>query len=109
MLLIHLDKLTPRISYIFKHICIRILGIEPSFSTSIEEFIAHIGPKISYGKKPMGNELFFQSYGLLEQQGFESFDITVKKWGDTFGFFSVSNYSALPFDIFAASFYINPW
>lgn len=106
MLLIHIDKITPRISYIFKHICLRILGIETSFTTGLADFIAHTGPKISYGKKPMGNELFFQSYGLLEQQGFESFDISVKKWGDTFGFFSVSNSSALPFDIFSASFYM---
>lgn len=106
MLLIHIDKITPRVSYIFKHICLRILGIEATFSTALEEYIAHKGPKISYGKKPMGNELFFQSYGLLEQQGFDSFDITVKKWGDTYGFFSVSNASALPFDIFSASFYM---
>src|SRR5690606_32009299 len=106
MLLIHLDKLTPRTSYIFKHICISILGIEVSFSTVLEEFIAHKEPKISYGKRSMGNELFFQSYGLLEQQGFESFDISVKKWDETFGFFSVSSSSALPFDIFAASFYM---
>ncbi len=106
MLLIYTQKVTPRISYIFKHICLRILGIEILFTCVIEEFIAHVGPKISYGKKPMGNELFFQSYGLLEQQGFESIDITVKKWGNTFGFFSVSSQSILPFDIFSASFYM---
>ncbi|MDC8001014.1 hypothetical protein POV26_08190 [Aequorivita todarodis] len=106
MLLIYTQKLTPRISYIFKHICLRILGIEVAFTSVIEEFIAHLGPKISYGKKPLGNELFFQSYGLLEQQGLESIDFTVKKWGDTFGFFSVSNSSGLPFDIFSASFYM---
>ena len=106
MLLIYTQKLTPRISYIFKHICLRILGIEVQFTSVMEAFIAHIGPKISYGKKPLGNELFFQSYGLLEQQGLESIDFTVKKWGSTFGFFSVSNSSGLPFDIFSASFYM---
>src|SRR5690554_5704912 len=86
MLLIHIDKITPRISYIFKHICLRILGIEVSFTTGLADFIAHTGPKISYGKKPMGNELFFQSYGLLEQQGFESFDVNVKKWAKLLAF-----------------------
>ena len=106
MLLIHARKVTPRISYIFKHICLRILGVEISFTTALEDFISFPGPKISYGKKPLGNELFFQSYGLLEQQGIESIDITVKKWDDTFGFFSVSPNSALPFDIFSASFYM---
>ncbi|AFL81366.1 hypothetical protein Aeqsu_1891 [Aequorivita sublithincola DSM 14238] len=106
MLLIYTQKLTPRISYIFKHICLRVLSIEIEFTSVIEEFIAHAGPKISYGKKPLGNELFFQSYGLLEQQGFESVEIAVKKWGNTFGFFSVSNLSTLPFDIFSSSFYM---
>ncbi len=106
MLLIYTQKLTPRISYIFKHIGIRILGIELTFTSVIEEFIAHSGPKISYGKKPLGNELFFQSYGLLEQQGLEAIDFTVKKWNDTYGFFSVSPSSGLPFDIFASSFYM---
>lgn len=106
MLLIYTQKLTPRISYIFKHICLRILGIDVVFTSGIEEFIAHTGPKISYGKKPMGNELFFQSHGLLEQQGLEAIEVTVKKWDDTYGFFSVSHSSGLPFDIFAASFFM---
>lgn len=106
MLLIYTQKLTPRISYIFKHICLRILGIDVLFTSVIEEFIAHTGPKISYGKKPLGNELFFQSEGLLEQQGLEAIEVTVKKWKDTYGFFSVSNSSALPFDIFSSSFFM---
>ena len=106
MLLIHARKVTPRFSYIFKHICLRILRIETSFTTALEDFISYPGAKISYGKKPLGNELFFQSYGLLEQQGIESIDFNVKKWDETFGFFSVSSNSALPFDIFSASFYM---
>lgn len=106
MLLIHTQKVTPRISYIFKHICLRILGIDVTFTSAIEEFIVHHGPKLSYGKKQMGNELFFQSHGLLEQQGIEDIDVTVKKWNNTYGFFSVSNTSSLPYDIFAASFYM---
>lgn len=106
MLLIYVKRETSRISYIFKHVCVRILGFDISFTTSLEEFIAHSGPKISYGKKPLGNELFFQSSGLLEQQGIESVDLIVKKWEDSVGFFPVSDNSCLPFDIFSASFYL---
>lgn len=106
MLLVHTKKVTPRISYIFKHICSRILGIEVSFTTTLEGFVAHSGPKISYGKVPLGNELFFQSYGLLEQQGVESIEVYVKKWEETYGFFEVSSASALPFDIFSMSFFL---
>lgn len=106
MLLIYIQKKTPRISYIFKQICLRILGIQVNFTSDIEKFNSYIGPKISYGNKALDDELFFQSYGLLEQQGFEAIDITVKKWDDTYGFFSVSNNSTLRFDIFSASFYM---
>ncbi len=106
MLLIYTPKTTHRVTYTFKHICIRILGIEVNFTNVIEEFIAHAGPKLSYGKKSLGNELFIQSYGLLTQQGFESIDITVRDWEETKCFFSVTEKSRLPFDIFSASFYL---
>lgn len=106
MLLIYTPKLTPRISYIFKHICIRILGIEVSFTSAIEEFISQPTYKLSYAKQPLGNELFIQSHGFLNQQGFDSEPVTVKPWGKTFCFFSSGSKSSLPFDIFAASFYM---
>jgi len=106
MLLIYSLKTTQRITYIFKHICFRILGIEVNFTNVIEDFIAYSGPKLSYGKKELGDELFIQSTELLMQDGFESIDITVKDWGETTCFFAVGKNSSLPFDIFAASFYL---
>jgi hypothetical protein len=106
MLLIFTQKATPRLTYVFKHVFTRILGIEIDFTSTIEVFVAHSGAKMSYGKQPMGNELFFQSEGLLVQQGIESVDVTVKVWEDTSCFFTVSSRSALPYDIFAASFYL---
>ncbi|GAB5401266.1 MAG: hypothetical protein Aureis2KO_28510 [Aureisphaera sp.] len=107
MLLVYTQKQTPRLDYSFKHICTRILGYTVSFTSVIETFIAHQGPKLSYGKVPMGNELFIQSQGLLFQQGFEDLEITVTPWEDSVGFFGVSGEkSALPFDIFSATFYL---
>ncbi len=106
MLLVYTPKITPRISYIFKHICIRLLGIEVNFTSAIEEFISQPTFKLSYAKQPLGNELFIQSHGLLDQQGFDSEDVNVKPWGKTYCFFSSGSKSALPFDIFSASFYL---
>ena len=106
MLLIHTPKTTSRLDYAFKHICTRILGVKVQFASVIEEFIAHQGPKLSYGKKPMGNEVFIQAHGLLTQQGFEDVDSTVQAWGDSFCFFPVRENSMLPFDIFSAAFYL---
>ena len=106
MLLVFAQQISPRMSYVFKHICTRILGIPVTFTSAIDIFIGHQGPKISYGNIALGNELFFQSQGILEEHGVESQEINVRPWDDTKGFFAVSNQSTLPFDIFAASFYL---
>ncbi len=106
MLLIYTQKLTPRIDYIFKQICCNMLGIEISFTSEIEKFISHNKPKISYGKVPLGSELFFESHGLLSENKIEPVSIDVSKWGYTYGFFRASDKSALSYDIFAASFYL---
>ncbi len=106
MLLIYTQKVTPRITYSFKHICTRVLGVDIKFTSKIEEFIAYEGMKFSYGKKRLGNELFFQSVDLLLEQGFSDVEIKVQDWEDTKCFFLASENSDLPFDIFAASFYL---
>ena len=43
MLLVYTHKITPRLNYIFKHVCTRILSFPVSFTTQVEEFIAHEG------------------------------------------------------------------
>ncbi len=107
MLLIYVQKITPRVSYIFKHICRRILGIEVDLTSKIEVFIAHDGPKFSYGKQPLGKELYFQSVELLFEHGLNAIDIHVLDWEETKCFFEVKHpNTALPYDIFAASFYL---
>jgi len=106
MLLIYTQKVTPRIIYVFKHICTHILGIPIKFTSKIEEFIAHDGAKLSYGRQALGNEFFIQNVDLLMEQGFSELEIKVQPWDDTVGFFPVPEASDLPFDIFAASFYL---
>jgi len=106
MLLIYTQKITPRIVYTFKHICTNILRISIKFTSKIEEFIAHEGMKLSYGKQALGNELFLQKVDLLIEQGLSEVEIKVQPWGDDSCFFPVSENSALPFDIFAASFFL---
>jgi hypothetical protein len=106
MLLVYTQKITPRITYAFRHICTRILGLETQFTSAIETFVAHSGSKLSYGKQPLASEMFIHSQGLLTQQGFETTDTVIKDWEDTKCFFSSISNSALPFDIFSASFYL---
>jgi hypothetical protein len=106
MLLIYTHKITPRLTYVFKHIFTRILDIPISFTTKIEDFIAHDSLKFSYTKQILGNELFIKSNDFLFNQGIDYMDITVSNWGTTPCFFYASAPSAIPFDIFAASFYL---
>jgi hypothetical protein len=106
MLLVYTHKITPRLKYTFKHICKRILGLEVSFTSKVEDFIAHNSLKMSYAKQPLSNELFVRSNGLLFENGLSDLDISVQPWGHTKGFFATGDRSDLPFDIFAASFYL---
>ena len=106
MLLVYTHKITPRLRYTFKHICKRILGVEVSFTSKVEDFIAHDSIKMSYTKQPLSSEIFIRSHSLLFEQGLSDIDITIQNWEDTKGFFPTGEKSHLPFDIFAASFYL---
>jgi len=106
MLLVYTHKITPRLTYIFKHICTRILNIEVDFTAKVEDMIAHNGLKLSYTKQALGNELFIRSNDLLFNQGIDYLDINVVKWGEDPCFFQTNIGSDIPCDFFAASFYL---
>ena len=106
MLLIYTHKITPRFSYVMRHIFVKILGVEIKFTTLVEDFIRHKGPKITYTKQPLQNEFFIRSNDLLFEQGINQFDVNVDQWDNVPCFFSTGLRSNIPFDIFAASFFL---
>jgi len=106
MLLVYTHKITPRLRYVFKQVCTRILGISVDFTTGIEEFIAHNSLKMSYTRQPLGNEIFVKCHELLFEQGLSDVEINVHDWDQTKCFFPTNEKSSLPYDIFAASFYL---
>lgn len=106
MLLVYTHKVTKRFSYIARQIFVNMLGSEVEFTTKVEDFIKHTGPKITYTKKPLQNEFFIRSNDLLFERGINDFEIDVFKWDDLPCFFSAGERSNIPFDIFAASFYL---
>lgn len=105
-LLIYVPKITPRINYTFRQVCKRILGFNINFTTKIETFISYDGPKFSYTSQRLGNEVFIQSYGILEEQGINDMEILISEWKGEPYFFRTSKQSDIPFDIFSASFYL---
>ncbi len=80
MLLIYTPKITPRLTYTFKHFFTRILLLEVQFTTKVDEFVAHNGLKITYAKQPLGTEFFIQSHQLLFEQGINHIEINVSSW-----------------------------
>lgn len=106
MLLVFCQKITPRVRYTFKHVFTTALGIEVDFTAKLETFIAYTGPKMSYGKAPLGNEYFIEAAPLLFELGVQDVTIEIKHLNDYSYFFESSKKSNFPFDVFAASFYL---
>lgn len=106
MLLIFTHKITNRLTYTAKQLFEKILGIEITFTTKVEDFIRHTGPKITYSKQPLQNEFFIRSNDLLFEQGINDLEIKIADWDGIPCFFASGEKSAIPYDIFSASFYL---
>ena len=106
MLLIYTHKITPRFSYIMRHMFTKILGIKIILTTTVEDFIKHKGPKITYTKQPLQNEFFVRSNDLLFEQGINAIDISINDWDGVPAFFATGERSSIPFDVFSAGFYL---
>ncbi|WP_245786977.1 polysaccharide deacetylase family protein [Maribacter stanieri] len=89
-----------------RHIFVNILGVELDFTTKVEEFIKHTGPKITYTKQPLQNEFFIRSNELLFEQGINDIQLNIADWDGVPCFFQAGEKSILPFDIFTASFFM---
>jgi len=106
MLLIYTHKITNRFTYTMKHLFVQLMGVEISFTTKVEDFIKHQGPKITYTKQPLQNEFFIRSNDLLLEQGINDIQVKVHEWNGIPCFFKTDERSNIPYDIFSASFYL---
>ena len=106
MLLVYTHKITPRITYIFKHIFENMLELTFSLTSAVEVFVAHSGPKMSYTDKSLGDEFNMTSHSLLFERGIIDQDLTVYDWQGIPAFYKTNDKSPIPYDIFAASFFL---
>ena len=104
--LIYSHKITPRLTYVFKHIFVRILNAQVQFTTDLEEFMAFEGVKINYSKVVIKDTFFVRCNDLLFEQRINDIEISIQKWEEVPCFFPAGTKSSIPFDIFAASFYL---
>ena len=78
MLLVYTHNITPRLRYVFKQVCTRILSIPIKFTSKVEKFVAHASIKLSYTNHQLGNEFHIKSHVLLFEQGLS--DVEINKY-----------------------------
>lgn len=106
MLLVYCEKITPRFRYVARLLLRDLLGQEIRFTNDVEEYLQTTIPKLNYSKNPLQSGLFIQASNILfETDIFQQEFQTAEKLG-TKVFFLSGKQSALPFDPFAASFFL---
>jgi hypothetical protein len=105
-ILIYTKSSTPRLKYTFDLIISDLLGMSYKLVHEREEFISYQGPKFSYCDHALGEEPFFYAARLLFERGIEDQQIAVFEWNGLKAFFATHPKHLMPFDPFAASFYL---
>lgn len=106
-LIIYVPKLTKRVQYIFDLMLREYLGIDMEFTTDAEHFTSSPKIKIQYGGQRIDGVVFFGAHSLLFQSGISEQPISHVKYNGITGLFKISDPSSvMPFDPFAASFYM---
>lgn len=108
MLLIFTEKITKRVQYIFDLIFEGLLGIEFEITSKTDDFRQYEGIRINYSKTRFDDALFFRSADLLFETGIEGQELNFfRREGKPKAFFPVyDSDSVMPFDPFAASFFL---
>lgn len=103
---IYVHKITPRVKYIFNLILKDSLGLSFELSTSIEEFKLFEGHKFSYSVHEIESNFHIAGSNLLFESGIREQTIQMQNHEQYFKYFFKTYHGALPFDFFAASFYL---
>ncbi len=107
MLLILTSSITSRLRYSVSLLFRELLGVEADLTTSPEDYNSFSGPKFSYSREPVADGLFIEAAGLLFESVIYPHELKVSRiQGMPVLFLSVDPRSALPFDPFAAAFYM---
>jgi len=108
MFLIYSDKITNRVRYAF-HLLMKDvlqLGDGLEFTSDFQHFEQHKGPGINYSNKQIEGKFNLMAARLLFETGITEQKIAVTKLEEYPIFFTTSARSVLPFDPFAAAFYM---
>ncbi len=105
MLLIYFHKPSARFTYIADFIFKNLCRFEINYTNNQQEFIRYKGAKFSYNETSIDEEINVFPHTLLFEKGIKQQNISLSTWHDITILFKNPN-SKIPFDIFAASFYL---
>jgi hypothetical protein len=105
MVNIFVIETTPRLEYAFRLVFETILERKVAFFTNPKEFNAAHGVKINYSDNKNEEGLYLKPAPLLFDSTINPINPQITRWGDLPAFFPTEK-SFLPFDLFAASFYL---
>jgi len=107
MILILVQKSTQRLRYTMRLVLTGILGLEYEITTNADDFQSFTGCKFTYGKSIKGNHPHFASTELLLETGIGNPNLQpIEHMGIKALFPVYDRSSALPYDPFAAAFFM---
>ena len=106
-MLIFVPKITNRLHYAFDFVMRNMLEESFELTTDAVRFRDFEGEKMSYGENPLWDEPFQKATKLLFEHDIYEQDLRPFDFMEVKGIFPVySHRSIMPFDVFAASFYL---
>ncbi len=103
---IYTHKITPRVKYIFNLIFKDCLGLEFKLTTNIHEYQSFNGYKFSYTLQEIAGDFHISAHSLLFESGIKEQTIQIYNHESYLKYFFKTYHNDLPFDMFAASFYL---
>ncbi len=103
---IYTHKTTPRVKYIFNLIFKDCLGLTFTITNSIEDYKVYEGNKFTYTNQELESEFHITACNLLFEYGIKEQTIQMQNHDLYHKYFFKTYHSALPFDLFAAAFYL---
>lgn len=107
MVTIFTQDISPRLNYISEHIFRNVLGTDYFITNEKKHFLEQKGLCINYSDEQLEKGIKITPQGLLSQKGIQPVsDISLSEWNGIFCLFTKNNDDPIPFDLFAASFYL---
>ncbi|HZF99791.1 MAG TPA: polysaccharide deacetylase family protein [Chitinophagales bacterium] len=106
MVLVYSPKQSPRLYYTVNLLLHELLELEYNITSDQNAFVNYDGPKINYGSRQFSDEIHLPPHPLLFESEVHQQRIESAEYKGINVIFSTPRGSALPYDPFAAAFYL---